>query len=570
MSGTDYTQTPNLGLYKPTYNADAEQWGNHLNSNADVLDRSIVSTGGGTLTGPLYYTATGGTVPRSAQDRAADVANVLDYGADPTGVADSTAAIQAAISAAGEGVVSFPVGTYLFNQTLVRPGGQVWRGATQTGTALKWTGANNVNLIATPTDGTSLYGGINDLTIDMGTAAGCTALAILNSNYGSYARLQILGNDGLNNRGMSFIATTTNSGENSFYHCTMSKVTRGVYMTGTPGVVATLQSFQHLSIILTSTAAGTGIEFDQWADSHYFYYTRIMLAYPNSIGLKFHTTPPSGNPTVYDINFYGLAIDGYGSWTGSTGFWINRGYGIIAKGVFNTMDYPDLLVTDINADQYDIECVFGAVWNSNVTKVFSKGTVVNDLSCPRVVWQAGQFYRTASSGPCVGAAHFAGSLWTMPIALGETATVKTLSLNVTAPNAGSATHYRLGIYADNGGFAPGHLVAAANEMTVAAGATGVQTSAVLNAGAGARLARGIYWLMFLADVTGASVSSIGGAAGNVPFAAMTMGADTAANAFTGNLECGWYAGATYGPLPDPAPTMLPAFTTPIPAIVLGV
>ena len=36
---------------------------------------------GGTMTGPLYYTTTGATVSRSAQDRAADVVNVVDHGA---------------------------------------------------------------------------------------------------------------------------------------------------------------------------------------------------------------------------------------------------------------------------------------------------------------------------------------------------------------------------------------------------------------------------------------------------------------------------------------------------------
>ena len=40
---------------------------------------------GGSMTGPLYYTATGGTVARSAQDRAVDVANAIDFGADPSG-----------------------------------------------------------------------------------------------------------------------------------------------------------------------------------------------------------------------------------------------------------------------------------------------------------------------------------------------------------------------------------------------------------------------------------------------------------------------------------------------------
>ena len=38
MSGSDYTLTPYLGLYKPNYALDVGQWGNHLNANADVLD----------------------------------------------------------------------------------------------------------------------------------------------------------------------------------------------------------------------------------------------------------------------------------------------------------------------------------------------------------------------------------------------------------------------------------------------------------------------------------------------------------------------------------------------------
>jgi hypothetical protein len=48
------------------------------------------------------------------------VANVLDYGADPTGVADSTAAIQAAIDffSSGRGTVFFPIGTYKVTSTI--------------------------------------------------------------------------------------------------------------------------------------------------------------------------------------------------------------------------------------------------------------------------------------------------------------------------------------------------------------------------------------------------------------------------------------------------------------------
>jgi polygalacturonase len=45
-------------------------------------------------------------------------ANVLDYGADPTGVADSQPAIQAAINSGAKEVI-IPSGTYRLNSGLV-------------------------------------------------------------------------------------------------------------------------------------------------------------------------------------------------------------------------------------------------------------------------------------------------------------------------------------------------------------------------------------------------------------------------------------------------------------------
>jgi hypothetical protein len=64
MSGTEYTQTPNLGLYKPNYDMDDGQWGYHLNSNADTLDGVLAPVGGrflpiagGTMTGPITLAA---------------------------------------------------------------------------------------------------------------------------------------------------------------------------------------------------------------------------------------------------------------------------------------------------------------------------------------------------------------------------------------------------------------------------------------------------------------------------------------------------------------------------------
>jgi hypothetical protein len=141
MSGSsDYTKTPNLGLFKPTFNADVSNWGQHWNQNADTLDSAIPAAGipdapsngqtygrlnaawaqtlsltGGTMTGPLNMTATHASTVRAEQDRWADVINVLDYGAGPamTG-AQNLAAFRAAAVQANRGpcTIYIPAGNY--------------------------------------------------------------------------------------------------------------------------------------------------------------------------------------------------------------------------------------------------------------------------------------------------------------------------------------------------------------------------------------------------------------------------------------------------------------------------
>lgn len=66
----------------------------------------------------LTTTAAGSTTGRTLTSRVSDYVNVLDFGADPTGVADSVSAFQAAIdSTADSGVqkIRVPRGTYLGN-----------------------------------------------------------------------------------------------------------------------------------------------------------------------------------------------------------------------------------------------------------------------------------------------------------------------------------------------------------------------------------------------------------------------------------------------------------------------
>jgi hypothetical protein len=64
-------------------------------------------------------TATGSTTARSLPDRFSDVVNVKDFGAVGDGVADDTAAIQAAINAGSS--IYFPSGNYYLNTTQAAP-----------------------------------------------------------------------------------------------------------------------------------------------------------------------------------------------------------------------------------------------------------------------------------------------------------------------------------------------------------------------------------------------------------------------------------------------------------------
>jgi hypothetical protein len=85
MSGTNWTTTPNHGLYKPIYDMDVDAWGGHLNSNADTLDTLLATTtnptfvpvAGGTMQGALtLYTSTPATALEAASKGYVD-ANTL-------------------------------------------------------------------------------------------------------------------------------------------------------------------------------------------------------------------------------------------------------------------------------------------------------------------------------------------------------------------------------------------------------------------------------------------------------------------------------------------------------------
>lgn len=105
-----------------------------------------------------------------------DASNVLYYGADPTGVADSTAAFQSAL-AAGRCSVYVPFGTYLITSTLAIPAAVSMHGECSRGTILNF--VNN----------TANFDGI---TMDVNTALTDIFLTYSGTNFTTTTMISVL------------------------------------------------------------------------------------------------------------------------------------------------------------------------------------------------------------------------------------------------------------------------------------------------------------------------------------------------------------------------------------------
>lgn len=114
---------------------------NFLASDPSVLTTTLraelAASGGAALVGVIQSGA--GAVARTGQDKLRDTVSVLDFGADPTGTTDSTAAIQAALNAARN--VFVPAGTYLFSELTIPYRNTILRGASTRSAILKHTGS---------------------------------------------------------------------------------------------------------------------------------------------------------------------------------------------------------------------------------------------------------------------------------------------------------------------------------------------------------------------------------------------------------------------------------------------
>lgn len=157
-----------------------------------------------------------------------------DYDADPTGIADSTSAIQAAIdyvAANGGGTVYFPAGTYKLTATLTwTANGVILRGAGKRQSILKQTGATNgVKLNGS---GSSIrYCLIEHLRIQ-GSGATGSGLVIHHGVENEFRNLQIDGFTSTNKYGIEFAGTATSNFYNTFIDVTASGNYRGAVVYG--------------------------------------------------------------------------------------------------------------------------------------------------------------------------------------------------------------------------------------------------------------------------------------------------------------------------------------------------
>ncbi len=140
--------------------ADLNQIVSNVNANA-VASTTLAASGGAGLVG--YSQGASGSVLRTLEAKAQESVSVLDFGADPTGVADSTAAFNAAAASAWQVIV--PAGTYKTTAAIVRPAGVTFIGQGRQKTIITATGNYPVFQTIGTSTASLLGGGVQNMTL---------------------------------------------------------------------------------------------------------------------------------------------------------------------------------------------------------------------------------------------------------------------------------------------------------------------------------------------------------------------------------------------------------------------
>lgn len=204
------------------------------------------------------------------------VGDVRRYGADPTGVSDSTTAINNATTAANQfgGTVFFPGGTYKCGTSLNLLSNVEWRG--QYNATINYTGA--ATAITTNSTGVTLRAAIRGLTVQALSASTC--FSCLSCYQCAFEDLSFVTNSltntvismGVNTTGTTNPAGNYNNAENIFKNVNQDTSAGGngcgnfIVMSGNDAShVVTLNTFINLSANLVNVV---GIDAQQWCDTN--------------------------------------------------------------------------------------------------------------------------------------------------------------------------------------------------------------------------------------------------------------------------------------------------------------
>lgn len=260
-----------------------------------------------------------------------DVFSVVSFGADPTGVADSTTAIQNAINAAGAangGYVFFPAGTFKISATLVIGNGTTTLpssingitlqcsgpdpifSAIQTGTRLLWAGSVGGTMLQFK--GAGAGGGIlGGLTIDgAGTAA--IGLDLLHWCSGQFPALDIRRCTGtyLQLRSQTVPDVTGGCRDNTFGIYTTDTVPSGAIGLSLDALSTTTSTEGNNFLVIDMPMSGTGATgiFLGFADFNLFHNCDLSCqsTLTTSVGIKLNGSGFSGNFIFPSMNQWSL------------------------------------------------------------------------------------------------------------------------------------------------------------------------------------------------------------------------------------------------------------------------
>ena len=494
--------------------------------------------------------------------------NVKDFGATGDGTTNDTPFIQAAIAAAGDSLLTWPAGTYRISSTLTLPTGQRWVGYSRASTTILWAGANNVDIINTTHNGQT--NGIENMTIDAGTATGLTMFHLRNSQNGVYRSLWFAANGGANNVIMFLEAgeggVVGNTAHNTFYHIVGRDGAKALVLSGNtvPDISgATDNSFFHLDLSSPSGMSGwIGIEFQHWCDTNQFYYTRLTLEGPNSTGVIFNSLDPDGIASTYNYTFSGLILDNIGPIDNATGLKINASSGIYITGLFlSPQPYTGKLVDahPTNARSYYIATNNPDIGGVTVMQVYKQA--FGD----RPERGLSSFLRSPGF-PATGSLTHIHILQAVKIIISYPTVLHTLNLNVVTGRSFSDWQFQMALYADNGYGQPGLIIPLTDSgpIAIAANATGVFTSNV-NGGAGVPLTEGVYWAACNYDNNGATATCIGPSGGDPEVTTSGLLSEV-----LGPLGNGWYHPSDFSlGMVSPFPAPATAANADVPLVILG-